>query len=363
MHTNKILGILMSALVFSWVSSAIRLNRQLSTFRRLSQSIKLSKGPDLGSSGFETGDLLMTGLNSAQDISVKVVSCRELVQEAILRNDLNAIAGQTLGEVMSCALMMGSGYKGEETLQVNIVGTKGLRNVMAITDGDLKMRGMVGTPRFNPGSMQQPRTRDLFGDEGQVQIVRNHPSWKNPQVGIVSLRDTSIGLNLALYMTESEQRSAVMITDVKVEGNLCRHALAICVERLPGCTDENIELSIRNLENVEKRGLRTYLERTAEERKNDVGEFRDFAPVLDKVLDDCFENMGCELRWTKAPQFRCSCGLDKVWRTLRLLPKSEIRAILDDPINNQKVEIACEFCGEKYSVSKEEIESTILAAN
>jgi hypothetical protein len=38
----------------------------------------------------ETGDVLITGLSGAQDISVKVVSCREIVQETIIRNDLSS---------------------------------------------------------------------------------------------------------------------------------------------------------------------------------------------------------------------------------------------------------------------------------
>ena len=33
---------------------------------------------------------------------------------------------------------------------------------------------------------------------------------------------------------ESEQRSGVLITDVLVEGSLCRHALGIFLEKLPG---------------------------------------------------------------------------------------------------------------------------------
>lgn len=146
----------------------------------------------------------------------------------------------------------------------------GIRNVMAITDGDLKVRGMVGEPRFSNGQGEKITTKDLLG-EGQIQIVRNHPSWKVPTNGITLLRDINIPLNLAFFMAESEQRSAVMITDVKVEGNLCRYALGVMVERLPGCTDENLEISIKNLEEVEKKGLRTYLDRTDVERKADPG--------------------------------------------------------------------------------------------
>ena len=51
-------------------------------------------------------------------------------------------------------------------------------------------------------------------DFEKVQVTRNHPTWKRPQNGIVALRDTSVALNLALYMVESEQRLAAMITDV-----------------------------------------------------------------------------------------------------------------------------------------------------
>lgn len=312
-----------------------------------------------------SGDVLVTALNGAQDISVKAVSCREVVQEAILRNDLSPQAGHALAEVMACTLMMGSGYKDEETLQVNIVGTAGMKNVMAISDGQLKVRGMVGNPRFTAAAATtsgSPRTRELFGDEGQIQIVRNHPTWKAPQVGIVALRDTSIALNLALYMTESEQRSAFILTDVCVEGNLCRHALAVCVERLPGCTEENVESSVSNLEKVEKKGLRSYLDRTDEERKNDVGEFRDFTPALDKILDDCIGSMNeGELRWSKTPAFRCSCGIEKVWRTLRLLPKTEVRSILDDEVNKEGIEFGCEFCGTKYKLAPAQVEKEIFA--
>lgn len=306
-----------------------------------------------------TGDLLITGLSGAQDISVKVVSCREVVQEAILRNDLSPQAGNALAQVFTCGLMMGSGLKGEESLQINIVGTSGIKYLMAITDGDLKIRGLVGNSRFSNGRPNETiRTKELLG-EGQVQIVRNHPSYKQPQVGIVSLRDTDLSLNLALYMAESEQRSAVLLTDVRVEGNLCRHALGVMLERLPGAVEENIETSIKNLEMVEKKGLRSYLDRTEAERKADVAEFRDFGPSLDKIVDDCLASLGSELRWSKTPRFRCSCGIDKVWRTLRLMPKEEVRFMCDE-LDTTQVEMKCEFCGEKYSVEKKLIREEIL---
>ena len=72
-------------------------------------------------------------------MSVKIVSCRETVQEAMNRKQLSTTTAKALAETMSCSLLMGSGLKGEETLQINIVGTTGMKNVMAITDGMLKV--------------------------------------------------------------------------------------------------------------------------------------------------------------------------------------------------------------------------------
>ena len=66
---------------------------------------------------FNSGDVLITGLNGPQDIMVKVVACREIMQETIIKNDLSPQSGKALGEVLVSTLMMGSGLKGEETLQ------------------------------------------------------------------------------------------------------------------------------------------------------------------------------------------------------------------------------------------------------
>jgi molecular chaperone Hsp33 len=303
----------------------------------------------------DTGDLLVTGLNGDQDITVKVINCRELVQECILRNDLSPHSAKALGEVVTCTLMMGSGMKGEETLQVNLVGTGGITNLMAITDSELKVRGMVGKTNFYAPKEDNLSALELLGGQGQIQVVRNHPEWKNPSNGIVEARDMSIPLNLALYMAESEQRSAALATEVIIEGNLCRSALGIMVETLPGATEENVEASIKNMEHVQRKGLRTYLD-TAPEMKNNLM-FRTFEEPLNQVLDDCLTGMGESIRWSKLPTYRCNCGMDRVWRALRLLPLSEIQSIVDEQPN---VEMKCDFCGTAYVIQRQEIIDTIL---
>ena len=130
-------------------SRAIRINRVRSrivsrtSLARETKLLTTEAAP--GRDELYTGDCLVSGLNSAQDILVRAVNCREVVQESILRNDLSENAGQKLAEVMASTLLMGAGLKANETLQVNLVGgdSDRIRNVMVVSDGDLSVRGLL----------------------------------------------------------------------------------------------------------------------------------------------------------------------------------------------------------------------------
>ena len=57
-------------------------------------------------------------------------------------------------------------------MQVNLVGTAGIRHLTVVTDGELKVRGMVGEPRFFAASSAVDKssisTSKLLGESGQV---------------------------------------------------------------------------------------------------------------------------------------------------------------------------------------------------
>ena len=311
----------------------------------------------------------MTGLNGAQDISVKVVSCRDIIQEVLRRNTLTPVAGKHLGELLACSLMMGDGLKGQESLQINLVGSYGLGNMMAITNGELNIRGMVGNPLFslpngNEDVNKQLPISEILG-EGEIQIVRSHPAWKHPMNGITALRNTTIPINLALYMAESEQRTAALIADVRIENGQCISALGVMVETLPGASEENIETSISNLGNVQKKGLFSYFtqnsegsskvssqitsqgsdiipasgptfrdlsggEITKEQHERALAMFSGLDSPIDKILDDCLAGMDTgSIRWDRKPHFKCTCGVERVMRALALLPKEEVQSIVE----------------------------------
>jgi molecular chaperone Hsp33 len=267
-------------------------------------------------------DRLITALNGAQDITVKVVSCANVLQETMNRLNYSQQVAETYGELLTGSLLMASNMKGDETIQVNLVGNTGVKNMFVVADGALKVKGQVGLPSFILGNGDEKLgVRDILGD-GQLQVIRNHPLWKNPMNGIVSIRDVSISLNLALYMTESEQRLAAIISDVKIVDGQCKYAIGIMVERLPGAQDGNVEMSIKNLEDIAKKGFGTYLTTS--------GIF-DHNELLNTIVDDCLIGMDKDsIRWSKQPAFSCACGITKVWGALRLLPSTDIDDIIED---------------------------------
>lgn len=281
--------------------------------------------------------------------------------------------------------MMGSNLKGDENLQIHFVGNSGVGNLMAITNGRLEVRTRIGNPHFIPeGNMVLLKDGgdeacSKFLGEGQLQVTRSHPLWKQPQCGIVSMEnELSIPLNLALYMAQSDQRKAVLLTDVVVEGGLCRTALGLMVEALPGATDNNIEKAIANLEIIKAKGLRSYLAgdpstfnwvASDSESKDSSSNFRDFFQPLMAILDDTLKEVELDeegalleldqgISWSKFPKFKCTCGIDRVWRTLTLLSKRDLKEIVEE---GTPVEMKCDFCGENYSVPNDEVKAKFEA--
>ncbi|MFX8696443.1 Hsp33 family molecular chaperone HslO, partial [Acinetobacter baumannii] len=81
-------------------------------------------------------------------------------------------------------------------------------NIMVIVDGSLTVRGLVGNPKLKIDDEARPLSLpELFGSAGQIQVVKNHPVWKHPVNSVVSMEDYSIPVNMALYLSQSEQRT------------------------------------------------------------------------------------------------------------------------------------------------------------
>merc|ERR1712176_641943 len=77
--------------------------------------------------------------------------------------------------------------------------------------------------------------------------------------------------------------------------------------------------------------------------------------ILRVLLDGMDADYDFEVR---RPQFKCTCDISRVYRTLALLPRHEVDEILD---SNEKIEAKCEFCARTYSLGPDEIRAKLDA--
>ena len=60
----------------------------------------------------------------------------------------------------------------------------------------------------------------------------------------------------------------------------------------------------------------------------------------------------------RTPTFKCSCSLERLYRTLRLIPENELQQIYAYR-EDETVRSKCEFCGTVYELTADEIRAEL----
>ena len=122
------------------------------------------------------------------------------------------------------------------------------------------------------------------------------------------------------------------------------------MERLPDCTPETMSRMEQNLVNLvqmngDGESLPTNL---LLEGKTPV----DIASIL-------LDGLGMEPLGQLEPKPKCPCSAEKLFRSLRLLPREEVDNILQE---EGQIAARCQFCGAVYRMGPEEVEKRFLDA-
>jgi molecular chaperone Hsp33 len=152
-----------------------------------------------------------------------------------------------------------------------------------------------------------------------------------------------------IYLAESEQRSCVLAAATSVTGVLCTAAGGYLIEQLPGVEQETIDKIEQNLARlVEMDGgdkLPTNL------LSNGMSPL----DIVEIILD------GLDMAPLQqiTPSAVCDCSEDRLFRSLRLLPKEDIADILE---KEEMVEARCQFCGTVYRMGGDDLRTRLEEA-
>ena len=271
---------------------------------------------------------LEVGLAAGSWLRYGVADLGDVVEEARDRLDLGPIASAALGRSFAAAaLLLRMSAKVPSRLIFELRGDGPLRSVLVETDDSGSLRGTVGEPRVHLPA--RPDTKLPVGEalgNGTLRVIRERPEGGGyaSQVKLVS---GEIGLDVAHFLEQSEQRRSAVLLGVLNRPMGVAGAGGAIVELLPGAPDEVVTALEANLARVG--GVSRLFEEGG----------------MPRVLDTVFDGMDREVVERLPLLHRCHCDGERLRAHLAMLPEDER---VDLVTEDGEIEGICVFCGSVY---------------
>jgi molecular chaperone Hsp33 len=267
-----------------------------------------------------------------------------LTEEARVRHRLSAVSTDALGRAMTAGLLLTSGMKTKfARVNLRLKGDGPMGGLMVDAGVNGTVRGYVNQPQ-----VEVPLTADgkldvggAIGSQGFVYVFRDL-GYGRPYSSTVELVSGEVGDDVANYLYSSEQTPSALVLGVQLNTQGVQVAGGLLIQILPkAARDESL------IELLESR----------------VSGLQGFTPLLQsgKSLPDILEELLGDLELKLFPdelalKFECPCSEQRMLGALKLLGTDE----LEDMIATDKgAEATCEFCGEVYRVSEDQLSELV----
>lgn len=285
-------------------------------------------------------DRIVRAMSSAGGIRALACSAGSLAQEICSLQQASATVSIALGRGLSGGALMGALLKPGQRVALKFEGNGPLRKMIIEADSDGAVRGCVG----NPSAEAEPldgrwNVPGVIGRAGFLTVTKDLGLGGEPYHGMVQLRSSEIGDDLACYLTESEQVPSAVGLGASLDA---AGQLSVCggflVQALPRAEEEEIETIMRKITSL--------------------------PPISDllgkgepeELLARIFNDMPYNLLESRGMFFRCGCSRDKVEHALLSLGAGELRGLRD---RKEGAEVTCEFCRQAYRLDAADIEKLI----
>ena len=286
-------------------------------------------------------DRIVRGLSTAGGIRVLTCSAAVLAREICNLQQTSPTVGIALGRGLAGSALMGALLKPGQRVGLKFEGNGPVGKLIIEADSDGAIRGCAGNPAANVAPLNGTwNVPGLLGRAGFLTVTKDLGLGGEPYRGMVQLRSSEIGDDLAYYLTDSEQVPSAVGLSAALDTN---GRVSVCggflVQALPGADDTEIETVMRQIESLPP-----------------LSELmREGGP--EELMARLFGTVAHTLLETHAIFFRCGCSREKVEAALLSLGRNEL-----DDIRHKKegAEVKCEFCRQAYSLDAAEIEQLIM---
>lgn len=283
-------------------------------------------------------DYLLKAMDKDKQVRVTIAHTTALVEEARRRHNTSATASAALGRVLTAALIMGSDLKNEKdalTLRVNGDGIAG--PIVASVDSVGHGRAFISNPAADLPSSSPGKLAvgELVGRGGYLEVIKD-AGLKQPFVGRVNLVSGEIAEDLSSYFLLSEQIPSLVALGVLVDTDLSiKAAGGLIIQAMPGADDialEKIENNVLQMDSISAV----------------MAESQDLESVVAAVMSDIAYDVIAE----RPLAFKCTCSRERLAAILANLTREELAETIEQ---TGKLEVSCNFCGEVYHFSEQEI--------
>jgi len=282
-------------------------------------------------------DHIVRALSSAGGIRILACSIKLLTREICELQRASSTVSIALGRGLAGGALMGALLKPGQRVALKFEGNGPLRKMIIEADADGAVRGCAA----NPAAEAEPldgrwNVPGIIGQAGFLTVTKDIGMGGEPYTGMVQLRSSEVGDDLAYYLTESEQvPSAVGLgagLDRDGQVSFCGGFL---VQALPKTEESELEEVMANIAALPP--LTDMLQSGGPEA------------LLGKIFGD----IPYTLLETHELFFRCGCNREKVERALLSLTPDEIHDMIE---KDGGAEVTCEFCRRTYSFNASDLE-------
>ena len=286
-------------------------------------------------------DEMLRAVSKDGFIKMQVVTARDTVQRANEIHHCTPTTIAALGRTLCAASMLGEQLKEDHaTLTIRIQGGGPIGNVVAVSDSQGNVRGLVGDPSVDLPLRQDGKldVGGAVGKDGMFTVSRDL-GLREPYIGSTELVSGEIAEDLAAYLVESEQIAAASGLGVLVDTDRSvKAAGGFIVQLMPGAPEELIEKLEDNIFLMDQ--LTTILAEDGPEN----------------VINQVMKGFEPEIVSRAPVEYRCYCSRERVRGAIATVGGDALKDMI---AAGQAIEVSCQFCDEKYTFQTAELEDIL----
>jgi molecular chaperone Hsp33 len=284
-------------------------------------------------------DRLIHAITTDGFFKVSIIKLTDAVETARKRHKFNPLATTIMGRLFVGTALSASNLKGEERFQFHLESDSMIKTAVVEANAVGEIRGYCFN--VNPiasGEDTEAILRNAIG-KGYLHSSKILYGESEPVVSSVELNHSNITDDIIHYYIQSEQVptviriSLILNTDYSV-----KHALGYMVQAMPGATDDSINELESNINEISA-----------------IANLYEDGVYIDDIMLKILKGFEVKELSRKPVDFFCSCRRERFSQNLITLGKDELTALLSE----EKQELVCTYCNEKYVFSRKEIKALI----